>query len=183
MYRSIFRLLAVVAVVFAPLSSSAAAGIYMGSITSADRAHANALQPTGSASTCATPKPVPGTLTNSFLYRYDSYGETNTSGAPRCVTVQLAVGATTASDGAFFAAYLDSFNASNLAANYLGDAGIRVAPGTTRSYSVNVPAGRRIVVVVEEYTPGTGVPSYTLTITGIVPTPVLVRSFVGKRES
>jgi autotransporter-associated beta strand protein len=121
---------------------------------------------------CASPKPYPGVgATGSF--NYNMYAYTNTTGAAACASVAVTAGACNVQA----AAYLDSFVPSNIAANYLGDSGYSTgtAPGGTLSFSVNVPAGHTMIVVVAESAAGTGCASgYTLAVTGLpCPAPAL----------
>jgi autotransporter-associated beta strand protein len=120
---------------------------------------------------CGLPKALPAAVAGS--YHYNLYGYTNTSGADACVTVMLSAPACNVQA----TAYLDNFDYSNIANNYLGDSGYStgVAPGNMTSFSVTVPAGHTVIVVVNEGSPGAGCAAgYTLALSGLpCPPPLL----------
>jgi hypothetical protein len=81
--------------------------------------------------------------------RYQTYNFTNSAAAPACFTVIINA-ATGGAGDIESAAYLNSYDPTNLCQNYLGDSGI-VGLGTTVgsvSYSFTVPAQSNFVVVV-----------------------------------
>jgi hypothetical protein len=81
--------------------------------------------------------------------RYQTYNFTNPGGAPACFTVTINA-ATGGAGDIESAAYLNSYDPTNLCLNYLGDTGV-VGLGTTvgsASYSFTVPAQSNFVVVV-----------------------------------
>lgn len=118
-------------------------------------------------STCASPKATPAVTPTTGTRAQDSYSILNNSGATQCYTITL----DQPSGLLFTAAYLGSFVPTNPGANYLGDAGS--STGLSQTYSVNVPNGQTLVVVVHEVNEGAGVGSnYTLTVSGQAPTPV-----------
>lgn len=121
------------------------------------------------ASTCAAPKSNPGLITPTGTRAQDSYSIVNTSGATQCYTIALAA---PPGNALFSAAYLGSFVPTNPDTNYLGDAG---SSDVSTTYSVNVPNGQTLVVVVHEVNPGGGVgQTYTLTVsTPPAPVPTL----------
>jgi hypothetical protein len=81
--------------------------------------------------------------------RYQKYNFTNNSAAAACFTVTINV-ATGGAGDIESAAYLGSYDPTNLCLNYLGDSGVS-GLGTglgTATYSFTVPAGANFVVVV-----------------------------------
>jgi hypothetical protein len=81
--------------------------------------------------------------------RYQTYSFTNSGTAPACFTVTINA-ATGGAGDIESAAYLNSYDPTNLCQNYLGDSGV-VGLGTTlgsASYSFTVPAQSNFVVVV-----------------------------------
>jgi len=116
---------------------------------------------------CNVLKPFPG-LIDTAVRHSDAYTFTNTTGADACVTVELA-----ANCNAQAVAYLNSFDPTNIANNYLGDAGSS-AVGASVAFSCNVPAGATFIIVVNEVDPNTGCNSYSLTLSGLpCPPPAL----------
>ena len=81
--------------------------------------------------------------------RFQTYNFTNSGAAPACITVTINA-ATGGAGDIESAAYLNSYDPTNLCLNYLGDSGV-VGLGTTLgsvSYSFTVPAQSNFVVVV-----------------------------------
>ena len=117
-------------------------------------------------SSCATVKPCPGVSGTGTPRFFDAYtfvnGESNA-----CITVSLS-----AQCNLFSAAYIDSYNPTNLCANYLADMGPSVTDGNTNSYSFNVDARARFVIVVNQVFPA-GLCDYRLDVTGGSCRPVL----------
>lgn len=138
----------------------------------------NLVFPDDPAGTCASPQAFPGTLT-STTPRFDAYTFTNISGTPACTTITL-----TADKSALGAlqgvAYLGAHNPASVGTNYAADAGFTsiVYPGYPAQYSVNVPAGATLtVVVVELKSPSNGFPTavgstYSLKVAGLPVTAV-----------
>src|SRR5262249_19242765 len=117
----------------------------------------------GTATTCAASHAFPGLIGGGTTRRFDSYTITN-CGSAACVNVSLTQ-TSGAANALFTGAYLNSFDPSNLASNYLADAGVS---GASTSYSFNVPAGATFIVVVNEVNSGGGIgANYTLTIDGL----------------
>ena len=122
------------------------------------------------ASVCGSTKANPGavgTTGTGAARRYDAYTFTNTSASPICVTVQM----TTSSTALLHAvAYLPSFNAASVSANYVADNGgsTTSGAGTAQLFSFNVPANQTFTVVVSESNQngGLNVP-YSLRVTGL----------------
>ncbi|MFL6216148.1 MAG: HYR domain-containing protein [Blastocatellia bacterium] len=118
----------------------------------------------GIASVCGTTKPFPGT-TQPGTRQYDAYTFTTCSNSvASCLTVTMS-GANAIN--LFTAAYLGSFDPSNLGTNWIADPGSSAA---SRTYSFNVPAGQQTVtVIVYDVPPGLATPSgstYTLKVSG-----------------
>jgi hypothetical protein len=108
-------------------------------------------------------------------HHYDAYTFTNTTGAPQCVTVDTNT-ACTGTNFVFIAAYLGSFDPTNICTNWIGDSGS--SPNPEQAFSFDVNDGDTFVLVVSEVTPEAGCPAYTMTITpqsicggGASPTP------------
>jgi hypothetical protein len=82
---------------------------------------------------------------------YKTYNFTNSGGAPACFTVTINAATGVAGVGDIeSAAYLNSYDPTNLCLNYLGDSAV-VGLGTTvgsASYSFTVPAQSNFVIVV-----------------------------------
>ncbi len=100
----------------------------------------------GVVSACGVPRtqaaPIAATRT------YDAYTIPVGGAGTVCVTVQLTVLEQAASNY-MVAAHLNSFNPANLTANWLGDPGLSSGiPPLFRSFTVNVPAGNNLVIVV-----------------------------------
>jgi hypothetical protein len=140
-----------------------------GSITSTDPRQTDRLRRDGVVSSCGTPKTCPGPFT-AGNFAFDTYAYVNTTPATACVTVRLDDQGCGGND-LFSAAYLGSYDPTNVCANYLADMG--GSPPGIGSYSFNVPAGARFVVVVHELNSGSGCALYNLRISGLPcqPTP------------
>jgi hypothetical protein len=136
-------------------------------------------------SACPVAKTYPGNLAQAGTH-YDAYARTN-SGTAQCLTVSLQLAAGGATDCTVnpsakcgFSEVYTTLNTADAGDGYRGDIGTPVAPGQTRSFSVNVGAGAAYTVVVDEYNPGAGTTNYTLTISGS-PTAVALRSLEAVR--
>jgi len=97
----------------------------------------------GSRNACAAAKNCPGPEVLGIQYPFNTYTSVNGE-SNACVTVLLeSIG------NLYSAAYLGSYNPSNLCQNYLGDRGLSLGTdGGTLDYSFNVPARATFVVVV-----------------------------------
>ena len=96
-------------------------------------------------SMCAAPKMIcPGYFGNSGVY-YKSYCYTNESSNNECINVKLQV---SCAAQIFCAAYLNSFDPTDVCINYLADPGLSIANGGSDSMSFDVPAGAKYCVVV-----------------------------------
>lgn len=115
---------------------------------------------------CDNIKAFPG-LNDAVARRFDSYTFPNTSPAPACVTVRLVA---PLGSNLQVVAYGGTFNPASLGSNsgsFLGDAG---SSSSVKQFSVTLPAGNNLVVVVNDV--GTGVTTaipYTLEVTGMNP--------------
>lgn len=98
------------------------------------------------------PKATPATLDNEILAQ-DTYTITNATGSSVCYEIKLEN--TTPSPRPLFAvAYLGAFDPSSIQTNYLGDGG-NSSPFS--EFSVDVPAGATLTVVVHEVEAGESV--------------------------
>ena len=130
------------------LAAGAAAVTVNGTIDASDPTQLGRLVPNSIASTCAASKASPGHLSAGSRH-YDSYMYTNSSGSPQCVTVTLTQTSGT-TGGLFTAAYLGSFNPTNVETNYLADPGVSGSLFSAVTYSFSLPAGQLAVIVVHE---------------------------------
>jgi hypothetical protein len=112
----------------------------------------------GNPSVCGNPKPFPGYGATTGNRRFDSY----TFNACRDSCAQVTV---TAPDTSLFSAmYSPTFDPTDTAVNYVGDAGVS---GTSTTYGVDTTAGTDYTVVVHEVNTGGGLgKEYTLQISG-----------------
>jgi hypothetical protein len=137
--------------------------VVTGSIDTGDPAQTDRLFRSGVPQTC------PATTTCAIFgdptpHHYDLYTFTNTTGATQCVTVDTNTQCT-GTNFIFTAAYLGSFDPSNICTNWIGDSGF--SPNPDQPFQVNVNNGDTLVIVVSEVTPDAGCPAYTVTITGL----------------
>ncbi|HWY51293.1 MAG TPA: dockerin type I domain-containing protein [Chthoniobacterales bacterium] len=147
------------------------------SIASGDLSQPDRLGRTGNGSTCSG-KACPGAINTAGTRNYKTFTFTNSGGAPACITINThaACGSGGTAGDIISAAYLNTYTppvaqgdaAGNLCKNYLGDSGIS-GLGTTVSnaaYTVSVPAGQNLVVVVETATGGTTCAEFDATLSG-----------------
>jgi len=126
------------------------------------------INPTGVPSSCGAPNAC--SVINGALYHYADHSFTNSTGAPRCVTVTLSSSCTGA-NSIFAAAYIGGFDPSNICNNIVGDSGVSPNGGST-SFGFNVPDGATFEVVVSEQTANAGCEFFKLEIFGLCqPTP------------
>ncbi|HTV39800.1 MAG TPA: hypothetical protein VMF08_04440 [Candidatus Sulfotelmatobacter sp.] len=121
-------------------------------------------------SSCGATKSWSGFGDIGTSFHYNAYAFTNTSGADACVTIELQ-----STNDVMAATYLDSYNATTISNNFLGDAGISTAQadGVT-TYSTEIPDGMKFVVVVNEVAQNSGTQPYFLTLSGLpCPPPTL----------
>lgn len=98
------------------------------------------------ASACPS-KAYPGIFNVGTTYNYEAFTYTNTSGATACVTVNFnpdTSGASPCTTNAHASAYLNSYDPTNQALNYVGDVGSSLA----QPFSFDVPAATDMVLVV-----------------------------------
>lgn len=131
-----------------------------GSITNSDPTQNGRMTRNGVVSTCAANKPFPG-INDTALRHFDQYSFTNAGSATACATFTVS---NACANNLYYATYLGSFNPANIAENFLGDPG---STATTQTWSVNVPAGQTVVLVVHEVTANAGCGSYNFTISGL----------------
>lgn len=119
----------------------------------------------GIASSCAAPKTCL-IFDPANLRKFDAYKIPNQSGQDACVSIVLSAPANTTCNMQSNA-YLDTYVPSTICTGYLGDPGLSLGvPPTPTNFSVTVPAGHTLIVVVQTTNPGeTGCP-YTVTILG-----------------
>ena len=134
--------------------------IINGSIDTGDPTHTNNLVRSGIPQTCPASTTC-GIRSAPNPHHYDQYTFTNTTGATQCVTVDTNT-ACTGVNFIFIAAYLGSFDPSNICTNWIGDSGS--SPDPDQAFSFNVDNGQTFVVVVSELTPDAGCPAYTITV-------------------
>src|SRR5262245_35524345 len=129
------------------------------------------------ASTCAAPKAFPGySAGTGFHYRTHSFR--NASASPACVTVR--VDPTVCSGATPFihvSAYLNAFNPANLAQNYLANIG--ASPSGVKEFSFTVPAGAKVVLVVNEVTAASGCAGYQIVENAPGATQTFLQNFDG----
>ena len=173
-----FLLILAVLTALAIGAAVATAGTYTGSITNADSSHTNFANFAGGGPSACGPTPAyPGTITDSSTYHYDTITEVNATGSNHCVTITVNNVTGAGSFGVAVNAYLGSFNPASLGTNYAGGFNSQIPIGGSGTFGVTVPDGQTLVVEVEEYTANAGAASYTVTISGLTPTAVQLRSF------
>ena len=119
----------------------------------------------GIASTCAAPKTCQ-IFDPAGLRKFDAYRIPNQSGQDACVSITLNEDAA-ATCNIQSNAYLDTYVPSTICTGYLGDPGLSSGvPPIPTNFSVIVPAGHTLIVVVHTVTPGESGCAYTLTVTG-----------------
>ena len=100
------------------------------------------------------------------LRAYDAYSIPNDSGSDACVSITLHEDAEEICN-IQSNAYLNTFDPSNICTGYVGDPGLSTGvPPTDTNFSVVVPAGQTLIVVVHTTNPGESGCPYTLTIIG-----------------
>ncbi len=142
-----------------------------GSLDSSDPVQEGRLGRNAVASICGTAKVCPD-IFGTGNRRYDVLSFPNGPGAA-CVTITTTAPNGSATQPIIPVAYLNEYipptvgNTGTICTNYLGDPG--GSPNTVNSFSVDVPAGETLLVVVEEanasQTPGA---PYTVEVSGLV---------------
>jgi autotransporter-associated beta strand protein len=120
----------------------------------------------GSSNSCSTPREVsaPGLLYHTHPFTNDGPGT--------CVTVLLTPVCPNSNGTLYAAAYLDTFEPSDVCSNHLGEVGHSGERPGPYAFSFAVPAGARFVVVVNERpveggNGGIACPDYTLELFGL----------------
>lgn len=109
----------------------------------------NRVNRNGTPSDCVGGKTFPGTFAATVPYQVFNYQNV---GVSQCVTVTLDSG--TCGFGIFITAYTQPFDPTNVATNYLGDAGVSVAAATSTSFSFMAPANSTVSLMVSGVTSG-----------------------------
>src|SRR5207302_9224131 len=135
--------------------------VVTGSIDSGDPLEQGRLTRRGIPQTC--PATTSCAIFEAVQHHYDSYTFTNTTGASQCVDIDTNT-ACTGTNFIFTAAYLGSFDPTNICNNWIGDAGS--SPNPDQAFQVEVPDGQTLVVVVNEVFCAVCL-AYTVTITGL----------------
>jgi hypothetical protein len=136
---------------------------FTGSISTTDLIQNGRLVRDGVPSTCASQKAFPGVI-DTGARNCDVYRLTQ-GRAATCITVTL----TPACADLQSVAYTFTFNAFNIAQNYVADSGISPASGESVTYSFILGANGTFDVVVNETTPRAGCGSYALRVAGLSP--------------
>jgi hypothetical protein len=137
---------------------------FVGKITNTDLALKNRILRDGSPSVCGVADVYPSSVSGVFYY--DMHYLTNTTGFAQCVNINAKISDPT--EYVHVSVYLNSFDTTNLATNYLGDLGSSAGLTSSTHCDVNVPSGATIVLVVTDPTSGNVMTqNYTITATGI----------------
>jgi hypothetical protein len=116
--------------------------------------------------TCTGPKSCPGIHRDGlFNFNYDAYTFANLSGQSQYVTIDYDpnTGANPGTTNLHAVAYLNSYVDTDICTNYLGDVG----SSEPLSFSVTVPAGSTLIVVIVANTSGIGIgQTYKFSIIG-----------------
>lgn len=119
----------------------------------------------GVSSSCAAPKTCQ-IFDPANLRAFDAYKIPNASGQDVCASINLNAPANTTCNMQSNA-YLDTYVPSSICTGYLGDPGLSLGvPPTPTNFSVTVPAGHTLIVVVQTTNPGETGCAYTLTVAG-----------------
>ncbi len=136
-------MLALVGVLAAPLASASVilTGTY--TWTGTELGEANRLFRSGIESTFLAPKTYPGNVSTPS----GGYTIVGVLGFGSEAWLDVTISTTTPCCQSFVAAYLDSYDPTNLATNYLGDGGNSPTPTTPDHFQVIVPGGHSLVLV------------------------------------
>ena len=143
-------------------------------ITPSDPIMTNRISRNYNEASCGSPKSWPGFFFDG-THHYDFYSFTNTSGADACVSVVLTSSGCDLQAGV----YTNYFDPSNVATNYVADSGsstLNDVLGGPQTCSVEIPAGAKFTVCVNEIgTTAACGSGYTLQLSGLpCPVPTLV---------
>ena len=118
--------------------------------------------PNGTPSDCSSAKAYPGTVTDGS-HTFDEYDFTNLTGTSNCV--QATYNYISGPGEVFSVAYDGSFDATNVASNYLADGGNTVKSGSPgpQTYSFATTNGETFPIVMSEVGSSSGT-SYTLSV-------------------
>jgi hypothetical protein len=130
---------------------------FSGSNDATDPQQSGREERSGTPSVCGTPKAFYGLWDSSPRY-YDTYSYTNTTSNPVCISAALN---STNYSSLFLTIYSGSFVPTNIATNFIGDAGGSNSPMIA---SLTVAPGATIVAVVHNIDAGYAAGAYTLTI-------------------
>lgn len=126
---------------------------------------ASRLSQNGVDSSCASPKTCPGVVPGS-TFTFDAYQFQNFGSSSACVTFAFSTGCGV-NQAVHPVAYLGSFDPNNICTNYLGDLGHSINAGEAGTFSVNVPAGQIVTLVIHRVGTVEGCSSYHFTVTGL----------------
>lgn len=119
----------------------------------------------GISSSCAAPKAC-SIFDPAGARAFDAYKISNDSGQDQCVFINLNAPANTTCNMQSNA-YLDTYVPGSICTGYLGDPGLSLGvPPTATDFSVTVPAGHALIVVVHTTNPGETGCAYTVTVRG-----------------
>lgn len=139
-------------------------GPFCGDTTQSALMQNGSLTADGIASACGVDKTCPGSSGPNVPYVANSF--TNDTGADVCVTVS---GSNTCTDTSAIgmAAYLGSFDPTNICTNYVADPGAAVTAGGTADFSFVVPNGATFVVVASSSSPGNDCGTFCFTLDAV----------------
>src|SRR5262245_15375453 len=138
-----------------------------GTIDGSDPTQTDRLFRDGVPSTCAAPKVCPGPFGDGQQHHYDMWTFTNSTGSSQCVSVDASTSCV-GTNYIFLAAYLGTFDPTDICANYLADQGSSPDPSAPPGpFSFNRDDGQAVVIVVSEVTADTGCPDYTMSVSGL----------------
>ncbi len=138
---------------------------FVGAIPQSGLAQTKMLQLADPPSACGSLKATPTYSPDTGPWALNVHSFTNTSAFSRCVTVST-TGNCGLNKGVHTVAYFGPFDPNNSSTNYRADAGASYSP-PTRFFSLDVPAGQTVNLVVYEHHPGDGCPLYYGTVTGV----------------
>jgi hypothetical protein len=135
-----------------------------GTLLPGDTLQPGRLREAGTPTDCGNEGACPGTtgsgtrLVDAMLFQNGPSSE--------CITVTLSNRCSGGVSGLFAAAYLGSFNPSNICANYLADLGNALGGGRAATFSFKLGSNVVFVLTVNEVNAGSTCTDYTLTVSG-----------------